>query len=98
MCIRDRLVRLQKGRYALKRERRNLVHGMIRILRSGKILFLPRKGDPAAAALGWDTEAIPELELKPSRLGTALDGLDAYSLLVENGNAYTCLLYTSRCV
>ena len=47
-----KLVRLQKGRYALKRERRNLVHGMIRILRSGKILFLPRKGDPAAAALG----------------------------------------------
>lgn len=68
-----KLVRLQKGRYALKRERRNLVHGMIRILRSGKILFLPRKGDPAAAALGWDTEAIPELELKPNRLGTALD-------------------------
>ena len=69
-----KLVRLQKGRYALKRERRNLVHGMIRILRSGKILFLPRKGDPAAAALGWDTEAVPELELKPNHLGTALDG------------------------
>ena len=68
-----RLVRLQKGRYALKRERRNLVHGMIRILRSGKILFLPKKGDPAAADLGWDLEAIPELELKPNHLGTALD-------------------------
>lgn len=64
-----KLVRLQKGRYALKRERRNLVHGMIRILRSGKILFLPRKGDPAAAALGWDTEAIPELELKTQPSG-----------------------------
>ena len=75
-------VRLQKGRYALKRERRNLVHGMIRILRSGKILFLPRKGDPAAAALGWDTEAIPELELKPNRLGTALDG-DRVAVRVE---------------
>ena len=77
-----KLVRLQKGRYALKRERRNLVHGMIRILRSGKILFLPRKGDPAAAALGWDTEAIPELELKPHRLGTALDG-DRVTVRVE---------------
>ena len=78
-----KLVRLQKGRYALKRERRNLVHGMIRILRSGKILFLPRKGDPAAAALGWDTEAIPELELKPNRLGTALDG-DRVAVRVEH--------------
>ena len=77
-----KLVRLQKGRYALKRERRNLVHGMIRILRSGKILFLPRKGDPAAAALGWDTEAIPERELKPNRLGTALDG-DRVAVRVE---------------
>lgn len=77
-----KLVRLQKGRYALKRERRNLVHGMIRILRSGKILFLPRKVDPAAAALGWDTEAIPELELKPNRLGTALDG-DRVAVRVE---------------
>lgn len=77
-----KLVRLQKGRYALKRERWNLVHGMIRILRSGKILFLPRKGDPAAAALGWDTEAIPELELKPNRLGTALDG-DRVAVRVE---------------
>lgn len=77
-----KLVRLQKGRYALKRERRNLVHGMIRILRSGKILFLPRKWDPAAAALGWDTEAIPELELKPNRLGTALDG-DRVAVRVE---------------
>lgn len=77
-----KLVRLQKGRYALKRERRNLVHGMIRILRSGKILFLPRKGDPAATALGWDTEAIPELELKPNRLGTALDG-DRVAVRVE---------------
>ena len=77
-----KLVRLQKGRYALKRERRNLVHGMIRILRSGKILFLPRKGDPAAAALGWDTEAIPELELKPNRLGNALDG-DRVAVRVE---------------
>lgn len=77
-----KLVRLQKGRYALKRERRNLVHGMIRILRSGKILFLPRKGDPAAAALGWDTEAVPELELKPNRLGTALDG-DRVAVRVE---------------
>ncbi len=77
-----KLVRLQKGRYALKRERRNLGHGMIRILRSGKILFLPRKGDPAAAALGWDTEAIPELELKPNRLGTALDG-DRVAVRVE---------------
>ena len=77
-----KLVRLQKGRYALKRERRNLVHGMIRILRYGKILFLPRKGDPAAAALGWDTEAIPELELKPNRLGTALDG-DRVAVRVE---------------
>ena len=77
-----KLVRLQKGRYALKRERRNLVHGMIRILRSGTILFLPRKGDPAAAALGWDTEAIPELELKPNRLGTALDG-DRVAVRVE---------------
>ena len=77
-----KLVRLQKGRYALKRERRNLVHGMIRILRSGKILFLPRKGDRAAAALGWDTEAIPELELKPNRLGTALDG-DRVAVRVE---------------
>ena len=77
-----KLVRLQKGRYALKRERRNLVHGMIRILRSGKILFRPRKGDPAAAALGWDTEAIPELELKPNRLGNALDG-DRVAVRVE---------------
>ena len=77
-----KLVRLQKGRYALKRERRNLVHGMIRILRSGKILFLPRKGDPAAAALGWDTEAVPELELKPNHLGTALDG-DRVAVRVE---------------
>ena len=77
-----KLVRLQKGRYDFKRERRNLVHGMIRILRSGKILFLPRKGDPAAAALGWDTEAIPELELKPNRLGTALDG-DRVAVRVE---------------
>ena len=81
-----KLVRLQKGRYALKRERRNLVHGMIRILRSGKILFLPRKGDPAAAALGWDTEAIPELELKPNRLGTALDG-DRVAVRVERKTA-----------
>ena len=77
-----KLVRLQKGRYALKREHRNLVHGMIRILRSGKILFLPRKGDPAAAALGWDTEAVPELELKPNHLGTALDG-DRVAVRVE---------------
>ena len=83
-----KLVRLQKGRYALKRERRNLVHGMIRILRSGKILFLPRKGDPAAAALGWDTEAIPELELKPNRLGTALDG-DRVAVRVERKAART---------
>ncbi len=81
-----KLVRLQKGRYALKRERRNLVQGMIRILRSGKILFLPRKGDPAAAALGWDTEAIPELELKPNRLGTALDG-DRVAVRVERKTA-----------
>lgn len=81
-----KLVRLQKGRYALKRERRNLVHGMIRILRSGKILFLPRKGDPAAAALGWDTEAIPELELKPNRLGNALDG-DRVAVRVERKTA-----------
>ena len=77
-----KLVRLQKGRYALKRERRNLVHGRIRILRSGKILFLPRKEDPAAAALGWDTEAVPELELKPNHLGTALDG-DRVAVRVE---------------
>ena len=77
-----KLVRLQKGRYALKRERRNLVHGMIRILRSGKILFLPRKEDPAAAALGWDTEAVPDLELKPNHLGTALDG-DRVAVRVE---------------
>ena len=77
-----KLVRLQKGRYALKRERRNLVHGMIRILRSGKILFLPRKEDPAATALGWDTEAVPELELKPNHLGTALDG-DRVAVRVE---------------
>lgn len=77
-----KLVRLQKGRYALKRERRNLVHGMIRILRSGKILFLPRKEDPAATALGWDTEAVPELELKPDHLGTALDG-DRVAVRVE---------------
>ncbi|WMB16207.1 ribonuclease R family protein [Akkermansia muciniphila] len=81
-----KLVRLQKGRYALKRERRNLVHGMIRILRSGKILFLPRKGDPAAAALGWDTEAIPELELKPNHLGNALDG-DRVAVRVERKTA-----------
>ena len=83
-----KLVRLQKGRYALKRERRNLVHGMIRILRSGKILFLPRKGDPAAAALGWDTEAIPELELKPNRLGTALDG-DRVAVRGSDGSDFT---------
>ena len=77
-----RLVRLQKGRYALKREPRNLVHGMIRILRSGKILFIPKKEDPAAAAMGWDLEAIPELELKPNHLGTALDG-DRVAVRVE---------------
>lgn len=77
-----RLVRLQKGRYALKRESRNLVHGMIRILRSGKILFIPKKEDPAAAAMGWDLEAIPELELKPNHLGTALDG-DRVAVRVE---------------
>ncbi|XBD73616.1 hypothetical protein ABFY27_12080 [Akkermansia massiliensis] len=47
-----RLVRLQKGRYALKRERRNLVHGMIRILRSGKILFLPKRGIPPRRTWG----------------------------------------------
>ena len=40
------LVRLQKGKYALKRERRDLVQGKIRILRSGKILFLPKRGIP----------------------------------------------------
>ena len=77
-----RLVRLQTGRYALKRESRNLVHGMIRILRSGKILFIPKKEDPAAAAMGWDLEAIPELELKPNHLGTALDG-DRVAVRVE---------------
>ena len=74
---------------------------MIRILRSGKILFLPRKGDPAAAALGWDTEAIPERELKPNRLGTALDG-DRVAVRLERkaarGRRNICLLYTSRCV
>lgn len=69
-----KLVRLQKGKYDLKREHQNLVCGTIRILRSGKILFLPKKGDPAATALGWDTESIPKLELKPHHLGTALDG------------------------
>ena len=36
----------------------------------------------AAAALGWDTEAIPALELKPNRLGTALDG-DRVAVRVE---------------
>lgn len=77
-----RLVRLQKTKYDLKRERRNLVHGKIRILRSGKILFLPQKGDPAAAAMGWDLETVPELELKPNHLGTALDG-DRVAVHVE---------------
>ena len=41
------LVRLQKGKYALKRERRDLVQGKVRILRSGKILFLPIYIDPS---------------------------------------------------
>lgn len=77
-----RIVCLQRGKYALKRERRNLVKGKILILRSGKILFLPRKGDPAAAAMGWDLDAIPELELKPHHLGTALNG-DRVAVRVE---------------
>lgn len=76
-----RPVRLQKGRYALKRERRNLVHGMIRILRSGKILFLPKRGSRRGGP-GVDLEAIPELELKPNHLGTALDG-DRVAVRVE---------------
>lgn len=76
------LVRLQKGKYALKREHRNLVQGKIRILRSGKILFLPQKGDSAAAAMGWNTEILPELELKPNRLNSALDG-DRVAVRVE---------------
>ena len=77
------LVCLQKGKYALKRERRDLVRGKIRILRSGKILFLPQKGDSAAAAMGWDLDSIPELELKPERLNTALDG-DQVAARVES--------------
>ena len=77
-----RLVRLQKGTYALKRERQNLVQGRILILRSGKIIFIPAKGDPAAATMGWNLEAIPELELKPNHLGTALNG-DRVAVRVE---------------
>ncbi len=68
------IVCLQKGKYALKRAPENTVPGMVRILRSGKILFLPKIGDPTPKKLGWDTDILPELELKPNHLGGALDG------------------------
>ncbi len=68
------LVCMAKGKYAVKRLPENLVPGMVRILRSGKALFLPKIGDPTPKKLGWDTALLPELELKPNRLGGALDG------------------------
>ncbi len=64
----------QKGRYALKHTSENTVPGMVRILRSGKALFLPKIGDPTPKKLGWDTDVLPELELKHHHLGGALDG------------------------
>lgn len=79
------IIHVKKGKYALKKERKDLVQGRIRILRSGKILFIPRKDDPAAAAIGWNLNAIPELELKPHRLGGALDG-DQVSVHVERSS------------
>lgn len=79
-----KIVHLKKGKYALKRERdtRNLVQGMVRRLRSGKILFIPRRDDPAAAAMGWNMDAMPELELRPDKAGSALDG-DRVAVRVE---------------
>ncbi len=78
-----RLVLLPKGKYALKRQRQDLIEGTIRIFRSGKAIFIPAAGDTIAQSFGIGTDAIPELELKRHRLCGALDG-DRVALKIEH--------------
>lgn len=68
------VVRLKKGRFALKVVNHDLVTGRIRCLKSGKCLFIPDKDDAVARDFGWDTETIPEIIIQPYRLNTAMDG------------------------
>lgn len=68
------VVRLKKGRFALKVVNHDLVTGRIRRLKSGKCLFIPDKGDAVAHEYGWDTESIPKIIIQPNRLNTAMDG------------------------
>lgn len=69
------IIPLKKGRYALKSVKRGeFIRGRVKILRSGRSIFIPDKEDPIAKESGWDTTLIPEINIAPHRLATAMDG------------------------
>ncbi|MEG2810490.1 MAG: VacB/RNase II family 3'-5' exoribonuclease, partial [Akkermansia sp.] len=68
------LIRLKKSRYALKNVRPDLIEGRIKCLRSGRCIFIPDKGSSSALQAGWDTLSIPEIDIPPFRLHSAMDG------------------------
>lgn len=68
------IVRLKKSRYALKSVNRDFIRGRVKFLRSGRIIFIPDKDDPSAKQAGWDTAQIPEINIAPNKLLTAMDG------------------------
>lgn len=67
------LVRLKKGTYALKRASADSIDGRIKVLRSGKILFI---ADESSAMPADPESGLPMVELvvPPHRLGSAMDG------------------------
>ena len=65
------IVHLKKGRFALKRSMENLVPGRIKVLYTGKILFIPDQ----SALVDTPLEGVKEIVVYPAyRLNSALDG------------------------
>lgn len=68
------IIRLKKGTYALRRMDQGLIEGKIRILRSGKALFLPDKPEMLSERFGGGRLVISELPVQSFRLMSAMDG------------------------
>ncbi len=68
------LVRLKKGTFALKKPVRDLVPGLIRILKSGKVLFRPDDPVKMSEQLGAGFEPVSEMVVPSHALMSAMDG------------------------
>lgn len=68
------IVRLKKAKYALKEASKGLVEGKVKILRSGRTLFIPHPSEVDALREEFNMEGRVEFPLPPHRMGSALDG------------------------